>query len=101
MDKLKFVSVNYWNKATMNLGDSPTKVQWAEVESVCNTLNAKYHFESGCNVHPENIQKFSVGIFNGLIDIQIQKSDTCQCYKMLERMGEIRNNESETLNQQR
>ena len=85
----------------MSLGDSPTKDQWAEVESVCNILNAKYHFERSCNIHPETIQKFSVGIFNGLIDIQIQRADTCNCFEMLERMAVIRNNESETLNPQR
>src|ERR1700681_1140487 len=101
MDKLKFVSIGYWDKKTMNLGDSPTPEQWAQVEAICNTLNAKYKFEEGCNIHPDTEQKFYVNLFNGLIDIQIQKSETCRCYKMLERMGEIRNNESETLNPQR
>lgn len=98
MNKLKFVPVNYWNKSTMTLSDSPTKEQWDEVEEITNKLNLKYQMAQGCRFHPDRVQKFMVGLFNDYIDIQIVKADTCMCHDIVSRMIEIRNDEMFILN---
>jgi hypothetical protein len=94
MNKIKFVGISYWNKETMSLTDSPTPEQWAELDEVVNQLNQKYLTLKGCDIHPDRVQKLMVGLFNNYVDIQIVKSDTCQCQKIVEDLIAIRNYET-------
>lgn len=98
MNKLKFVAISYWNKSKMALTDAPTPEQWAEVEEVADKLNQKYLTNEGCAIHPDRVQKFCVGLFNDYVDLQIVKSDTCQCHDIVEQMIAIRNYETFMLN---
>lgn len=91
--KIKFVGVSYWNKETMTLTDAPTAEQWAELDEVVDKLNQKYLTVQGCNIHPDRVQKLVVGLFNNYVDIQVVKSDTCQCHDIVETLLAIRNYE--------
>lgn len=98
MNKIKFVAINYWNKATMQLGQEVTPEQWKEIDDLAANLTEKYAHHHGCAIHPEQDQKIVVGWFNGFVDLQIVKADTCQCPKMVEDLIAIRNYEMVMLN---
>lgn len=98
MDKIKFVPSHYWDKKNMHLDAVVTKEQWRQVQDVCNELNNKYKIEQGCRFHPEREQIIKLGLFNKFVDIKIQRSDTCCCHDIVEKLINIRNTELLRLN---
>ncbi len=98
MSKIKFVPSHYWDKKTMTTESGNTKEQWQQVQNVCNKLNNKYKLEQGCRMHSDREQVIQLGLFNKFVDIQIQKSDTCCCHDIVEKLINIRNTELLLLN---
>lgn len=98
MTKIKFVPSHYWDKKTMTIDSVTTEEQWQRVQEVCNDLNDKYKVEQGCIFHPNREQVIQLGLFNNFVDIQIQRSDTCCCHDIVEKLITIRNTELLRLN---
>ena len=82
----------------MGLSDAPTPEQWAQVEKVAKDLTARYSLEEGCRFHPSQIHQIRVGLFNGHVDLQVLKAETCCCNDVVERLLKIRNDEWVRLN---
>ena len=93
MNKIKFEPSHYYNNERMSPESEVLDSEWELVESICTTLNNKYKIEQGCIIHPDKEQVIQLALFNKFIDIQIQKSDTCCCHDIVEKLINIRNTE--------
>lgn len=98
MNKIKFIPSHFWDKKTMTLESGVTKEQWKKVEDVCKELNDKYSTEPGCTFHPDKEHLIRLGLFNDFVDLQLQKTDTCCCHDIIEKLINIRNVELIRLN---
>ena len=98
MNKIKFQPSHYYNNETMSPESEVLDNEWKLVEYICNSLNDKYKIEKGCTIHPDRKQIIQLGLFNKFVDIQIQKSDTCCCHDIVEKLINIRNTELLLLN---
>jgi hypothetical protein len=100
MGQIKFYSSGYWDKETMkDSHEQPTEANLNKVIDFCQSLNAKYDYDNGCQKHPNTEQVIQVYFSNGVKYFTVSKGDTCGCHEMAIRLSEIAEREALIANQ--
>lgn len=96
---IQFVNMGFWDKETMDISDSPTPEQLAQVDKICHRLSQKYYTDKVCELHPDKIQKVTAYLRNGLLSLLVAPNDTCRCYDAKVALDKIAQFEAITYNQ--